>query len=134
MGDWGQGYVTDIAYAPGYFRETSPAWLTWICLLRGRRPPRLDNGFTYCDLGCGSGFGVTALAATHPHGRFWGFDFNPAHVAEGRELARVAGIGNLAFGEESFADLATGAGPACLPCDPRFRPMFPAGAGIGHVR
>ena len=29
MSDWGGGYVTDIAYMPGYYRQQSPALWRW---------------------------------------------------------------------------------------------------------
>ena len=95
----------------------SPAWLTWICLLWGRRPPAVEDGFTYCELGCGTGLTITALAASHPRGRFWGFDFNPGHIADGRALADAAKIGNVTLEEGSFADLAAGIGPDLPPMD-----------------
>ena len=31
-GDWGGGYVTDIAYLPGYYRHQSPLHLNLACL------------------------------------------------------------------------------------------------------
>ena len=32
-GDWGDGYIVDIGYLPGYFRQQSPAHLNLACLL-----------------------------------------------------------------------------------------------------
>lgn len=106
---WNNGYVTGIEYEAGFFREQSPVHLNLACLLSGQRPVALDPGFTYCELGCGPGFTANVLAAANPQGRFYAFDFNPAHVAEGRELASQAGLDNLVMREDSFAELAAGA-------------------------
>jgi len=103
------GYVSGIEYEAAFFREQSPVHLNLVCLAGGRRPVVLEPGFTYCELGCGPGFTAAVLAAANPQGRFYAFDFNPAHVAEGRELARQAGLDNLILREDSFAELAAGA-------------------------
>ena len=36
--DWGGGYVTDIAYLPGYYHHQSPLHLNLACLLGEQRP------------------------------------------------------------------------------------------------
>ena len=103
---WGSGYVTDIAYLPGYYRHQSPLHLRLACLLGGVSPPNLSSGSPLCylELGCGHGFGALALAACNPSWRVTGIDFNPAHIAAARGLAAQAGITNARFIE---ADLAT---------------------------
>jgi len=103
---WGGGYVTDIAYLPGYYRHQSPLHLHLACLLGGVSPPNLSSGSPLCylELGCGHGFGALALAACNPSWRVTGIDFNPAHIAAARGLAAQAGITNARFIE---ADLAT---------------------------
>jgi len=103
---WGGGYVTDIAYLPGYYRHQSPLHLRLACLLGGVSPPNLSSGSPLCylELGCGHGFGALALAACNPSWRVTGIDFNPAHIAAARGLAAQAGITNARFIE---ADLAT---------------------------
>lgn len=106
---WNNGYVSDIEYPAGFFPEQAPAHLNAACLLNGYQPVALDAPFTYCELGCGPGLTVSALAASNPQGQFYACDFNPAHIAEGRELAGEAGLDNLTLLENSFADLAGGA-------------------------
>lgn len=106
---WNNGYVADIEYPAGFFPELSPVHLNFTCLLNGYEPITLDAPFTYCELGCGRGWTANALAASNPHGRFYACDFNPAHVAEARELASAAGLENLTVLENSFAELACGA-------------------------
>ncbi|QCO19907.1 methyltransferase domain-containing protein (plasmid) [Azospirillum brasilense] len=112
MNAWSDGYNADIAYTHGAYRELSPGYLSYVCLLNGVRPPRTDRPFRYCELGCGQGVTLNILAATHPHGRFTGIDFNPLHVAGARRLAEDAGLANVAFHERSFQEVVAGALPA----------------------
>lgn len=112
MSGWSDGYNADIAYTHGAYRELSPGYLAYVCLLNGVRPPRTDRPFRYCELGCGQGMTLNILAATHPHGRFVGIDFNPLHIAGARRMAEEAGLANVAFHERSFQDVAAGNGAA----------------------
>ena len=111
--DWTQGYVTDVLYTEHFFRELAPAWLNYVAVLNGCQPRPLDPGFTYMELGCGLGQTVTLLAGAHPQGRFYGVDFNPAHVDWGRRYAAAAGIRNVEFLERSFLDLGASEVPEC---------------------
>jgi SAM-dependent methyltransferase len=106
MTGWDDGYVTDVVYTRYAYREMTPAWLAITALLLGQRPPDLSRPFRYADLGCGHGLTATIVAATCPHAEVWAFDFNPAHVESGRQLASAAGLTNLHMREASFADLA----------------------------
>jgi SAM-dependent methyltransferase len=103
---WGGGYVTDIAYMPGYYRQQSPLHLNLACLLGGAAGLDLRPGapLSYLELACGHGFGALALAASNPAWCVTGVDFNPAHIATARALAAEAGVANVRFFE---ADLAT---------------------------
>jgi SAM-dependent methyltransferase len=107
-GHWGGGYVTDLAYLPGYYRHQSPLHLHIACLLGG--VAGLDGGvttpLTYLELGCGLGFGALVLAACNPQWRVVGVDFNPAHIAAARSLATVAGVDNVEFFEADLAAIA----------------------------
>lgn len=102
---WAEGYVVDIGYTHGYFGELAPATLNFVSLLDGSRS--LDPGapFTYYELGCGNGHSTALHAAANPAGRFYGIDFNPAHIRNARDLADEAGIDNVLFLEKSFAEL-----------------------------
>lgn len=110
MSDWGAGYVTDVEYLPGFYREQAPAHMALACLLGGVAPPDLDGAFSYCDLGCGAGRTTAVLAAANPAAAFYGVDFHPAHIARARRLAKRAGLDNATFIEAGFADLADGNG------------------------
>lgn len=111
--DWSQGYVTEVLYTEHFFRELSPAWLNYVAVLNGCQPRPLEPGFTYLELGCGLGQTVTLLAGAHPQGRFFGVDFNPAHIDWARRYAGAAGIGNIEFLERSFLDLTAQEVPEC---------------------
>jgi SAM-dependent methyltransferase len=111
--DWTQGYVTDVLYTEHFFRELAPSWLNYVAALNGCQPRPLDPGFTYMELGCGLGQSVALMAGAHPQGRFFGVDFNPAHVDWGRRYAAEAGIGNVEFLERSFLDLTAQEVPEC---------------------
>ena len=103
---WAGGYVVDVEYTHGFYPDLAPLNLVMAAALAGRQAPDPDRPFTYLELGCGNGFSTALLAAAHPHGRFWGNDFNPAHIVNARGLSESAGIGNLTFLEASFEVLA----------------------------
>ncbi len=65
---WGGGYVTDITYMPGWYRQQSPALIALACLLGGvaTPTPRPDDPVSYLELGCGQGYGAMLLAASNP--------------------------------------------------------------------
>jgi SAM-dependent methyltransferase len=103
---WSEGYVVDIDYTHGFYRELAPSLLRFVTALHRVQAADTDRPFTYYELGCGNGNTTALLAAVNPHGRFTGVDFNPAHVAYARKLAQDTGVGNATFLEHSFGDLA----------------------------
>ncbi|MDY0885070.1 class I SAM-dependent methyltransferase [Dongia soli] len=117
--EWSQGYVTDTLYTENHYRELSPAWINYAALLNGCLPRPTDRDFTYIELGCGHGRTVMHLAAAFPKGRFYGVDFNPAHIDSATRYAAALGIGNVQFLERGFQDLV-GAGKMPVPDLPDF--------------
>ncbi|AKU24954.1 hypothetical protein ACZ75_17040 [Massilia sp. NR 4-1] len=107
--NWSDGYVADIDYPAAFFPEQGPDHLNIACILNGVEPLPPGRPFTYFELGAGMGLTANILAASHPHGRFFANDFNPAHVASARQLADEAQLENMTQLECSFADLAAGA-------------------------
>ena len=99
--DWTSGYVSDIEYTSGFYREQSPAWLNFVCLLNGIEPVDLQQPFTYFELGFGRGLTAQLVAASHPNGQFYAADFNPAHVAGASALAKQAQLSNLTLLESA---------------------------------
>src|SRR5512134_312146 len=104
MQDWADGYVVDVGYTHGYFRELSPALLRFVALLAGVEAPRAGP-FVYYELGCGNGYSTALHAAADPQGSFVGVDFNPTHIHNAQRLARDAGLDNVRFLEKSFGEL-----------------------------
>ena len=108
MALWDHGYVTDVAYTTNAYQETTPSWLAACSVLLGYRPTDLAAPFRYADLGCGNGLGALIVAATNPHAEVWGFDFNPTHIENAREMAARAKLTNVHFEDISFEALAHG--------------------------
>ncbi|MDR0439789.1 MAG: class I SAM-dependent methyltransferase [Candidatus Accumulibacter sp.] len=109
MKNWASGYITDLTYTHGFYRELTPHILTFSLLTRNRdaknasglRPAGLRPA--YCELGCGQGFSTNLLAAANPDIDFYGVDFNPAHIVGSNRLAEEAGMKNVHFFDDSFA-------------------------------
>lgn len=114
MSGWNAGYVTDIPYIPGYYRQQAPAHLDLVARLSGV-VFHLPDDFVWIELGCGVGYGAAVIAATNPKARVIGIDFNPAHIAEGRHLAEEAGLDNISFLEADLSTLAESAALAAIP-------------------
>lgn len=104
MSDWTDGYIAEIDYTYGFYRELTPALLRYALLLKGVAAPDTDTPLGYCELGYGQGFGANLLAAANPHAEFWGTDFNPQHAAGAQALAAAAGLSNTHWFEDSFAE------------------------------
>ncbi len=106
MAAWNDGYIYDVSYTTGFYREISPGWISAAAMLLGHRPPALDRPFRWAELGCGHGLSANIFAAGNPQGEFHGFDFNPSHIENARRMAGRAGLANAHFHEMSFEDLA----------------------------
>jgi SAM-dependent methyltransferase len=106
MTDWAGGYVVDLEYTRGFYRDQAPLWLSTAAVLAGRSAPDPHAPYTYCELACGQGITTLVLAAANPHAQFWATDINPAHVASARALAEAAGLTNVRFFDDGFADFA----------------------------
>ena len=75
------GYITDVAYIPGFYPNMSPVAMRYVAALNRIVPPKTADGFRYLELGCGLGRSLTTLAAANPKGKFVGIDVNPEHTA-----------------------------------------------------
>jgi SAM-dependent methyltransferase len=105
MANWSAGYVVDVEYTHGFYQELTPSLLGFLTLLQGVQSPDLSaSSLAYCELGCGQGFSTNLLAAANPHIQFHATDFNPGHIVGAQTLARSAGLGNVHFYDDSFAD------------------------------
>jgi len=117
MTEWGGGYVTDIAYTTGWYRQQSPSIVSLACLLGGVASPMPgpDDEVNYLELGCGHGYGAMLLAASNPAWRVTAVDFNPAHIAAARDWAAEAGLTNVTFLEADLTTLADDAAARSIP-------------------
>ena len=104
MSDWTSGYVADIGYTHGFYRELTPAVLYFVALAKAQHGPDAAGPIAYCELGCGQGYSANLLAAANPQIQFHATDFNPAHIAGAQALARAAGTENVHFYDDAFAD------------------------------
>lgn len=106
MTGWAAGYVADIGYTSGFYRETAPGHMAFAAVANARAPGRALAPRHVLELGCGQGFGLALLAAANPDIAFEGIDFNPEHVAHARRLIESARLDNLSVAEASFVDVA----------------------------
>lgn len=102
---WSSGYVTELNYTHGFYKDLAPAHLRFAALSRGfRSHTSIADGMTYCELGCGQGVTANILAAANPEMEVYATDFNPAHAYNAQRLADEASLTNMHFFDESFAE------------------------------
>lgn len=106
MTSWSEGYVSDIAYSLGYYREMAPDHVGYAALSLGKSPGGALKPRRVLELGFGMGLGFVLGAAASPRTQFEGCDFNPEHVAHARSLAEAAGLTNITIREASFQEMA----------------------------
>jgi SAM-dependent methyltransferase len=107
MTNWGEGYVTEVGYTHGFYRELTPHLLAFAALSRGFRAPSLgDRPVRILELGCGQGFSANLISAANPDVDYTAIDFGPAHIVGARELAAAANVSNVHFLEASFEQIA----------------------------
>jgi SAM-dependent methyltransferase len=99
--DWTSGYVAEIDYTHGYYRELAPGLIDFALLLSGHEPPR-RAAMRYLELGYGQGLSANIHAAA-VGGEVWGADFNPVHAANARSLAEHSKA-PARFFDDSFVD------------------------------
>jgi hypothetical protein len=102
MSGWTEGYLAEIGYTHGYYRDLCPAQLEYALLNRGVRT-HWGPDFRYLELGFGQGVSLNVHAAARP-GAFWGTDFNPSQAANARYLAQAGQTGAQAL-DLSFEQL-----------------------------
>lgn len=106
MATWSEGYVSDIAYSIGYYREMAPDHLVLAALAVSKDPGPAVQPKRVLELGFGMGLGFVVGAASQPDTFFEGCDFNPQHVAHTRRMAEAAGLSNVLIREASFQEIA----------------------------
>lgn len=101
--DWTSGYVADLGYTHGFYRELTPELIRFVALTKGIHA---GMPLTYCELGCGQGFSANIIAAANPHIQVYATDFNPAQIAGARNLATDGGAQNIHFFDHAFEHFA----------------------------
>jgi len=99
--DWTAGYVADICYTFGYYRELNPLRVKLAFLNAGLVYP--ETGVA-CELGFGQGLSANMHAAGSVT-QWAGTDFNPAQAGLAQEFAAVSGAKAKLY-DEAFADFA----------------------------
>lgn len=101
MSDWTAGYVADIGYTFGYYRELNPLRVKLAFLNSGLVCPEFG---TACELGFGQGVSANFHAAASIT-QWSGTDFNPAQAGFAQELAAVSASGARLY-DQAFAEFA----------------------------
>jgi hypothetical protein len=99
---WTAGYVAELDYTHGYYREMSPLNLE-LAMLSRLQAHSVKRPLRYLELGFGQGLSLNIHAAS-TQGEFWGTDFNPTQAANAREMAAASGA-NIKVFDQSFAEL-----------------------------
>ncbi len=100
---WTSGYISEIGYTYGYYRELNPGLMRLACINAGLAPPPA-RPLNYLELGYGQGVSINIHAAANP-GNFWGTDFIPAQAAHAQTLAQASKSGAV-LTDDSFIDFA----------------------------
>ncbi len=103
--DWSDGYVTDLGYTHGYYKELNPLLQSYSLAASGREGPDIKKPFVKVELGCGYGLSALIEAAVFPHAQIFALDFNPNHITWAKRIAKEAQLDNVTFFDSSFADL-----------------------------
>jgi SAM-dependent methyltransferase len=93
MENWTSGYVADIDYTYGYYRELNPLYARLALLKNGIPCPEIN---TACELGFGQGLSANIHAAAS-NCKWYGTDFNPSQAGFAQELAKVSANGAELF-------------------------------------
>ncbi|HEX4248021.1 MAG TPA: methyltransferase domain-containing protein [Pseudonocardia sp.] len=82
-------------FRPGYAAALVSEWLPAL----GGVLPKLTQGASVADVGCGHGHSTLLMAQAFPYSRFHGFDFHGPSIRTARRLADEQGMGDrVSFG------------------------------------
>lgn len=99
MSNWTSGYVAEIGYTYGYYKELNPLRVTLAFLNAGLVPPEFTSA---CELGIGQGVSANIHAAGSAT-KWCGNDFNPSQACFAQSLANQSNVG-AKFYDDSFAE------------------------------
>jgi len=101
LSNWTSGYVSDIDYTYGYYRELNPFYAKHTFLSQGIVFPEVKYA---CELGFGQGIS-TVIHGSASDVEWYGTDFNPSQAAFASNLAKTAGSKCHLY-DDSFGDFA----------------------------
>jgi SAM-dependent methyltransferase len=102
MASWADGYLVDLDYILGYYKELNPLRLRMAFLFAGLHLPKIT---TACELGFGLGMSInTHASATNID--WYGTDFNPAQAGFAQEMAMIS-ENDAKLYEQSFAEFCS---------------------------
>ena len=110
MTSWAAGYVADIGYTAGFYRETAPGHMAFAALSLGGSPGRALQPAAHARARLRARVRPCAAGRRQPDVAFEGYDFNPEHVAHARRLGAGAGLDNLTVSETGFEEAAARGG------------------------
>jgi SAM-dependent methyltransferase len=85
-----------VNYPTYSYRMTRPDRLELVGRLLGLDPPPAATA-RVLEVGCGTGGNIIPMAERFPSASFVGFDIAPTQITVARELAEVAGVGNVSL-------------------------------------
>jgi SAM-dependent methyltransferase len=84
-------------YIPEFTGDINPLNLHYISLVGKKVSKSPRENFTYLELGCGQGVSLNILAASYPHGSFYGIDGLESHIQNARQLQENSQLTNVEF-------------------------------------
>jgi len=102
MTAWTHGYVADVGYTFGYYKELNPQWIKLAFLNAGIAFPEVGVA---CELGFGQGLSANLHAAASVV-QWHGTDFNPTQAGFAQELAAASGA-DVKLHDHAFAEFCS---------------------------
>ena len=90
---WGEHNERLFCGVAAFFRNGYQANLVpeWLPALEGV-VPKLENGASVADVGCGHGHSTIIMAKAFPKSHFWAFDIHQESISQARKNAEAAGV------------------------------------------
>ncbi|MBR0674079.1 class I SAM-dependent methyltransferase [Neoroseomonas soli] len=108
--------AADARYFAAYQRDAAPPRMHLALAVADTVwAPADRDRLAVLDIGCGRGVTACLLAAANPGWDVIGLDFQPAHVAEAREMEAEAGLANARFIEADLAEFDEDKAASLLP-------------------
>lgn len=102
MNDWTAGYVADVGYTYGYYRELNPLHRCLAFVNAGLAIPDVRYA---CELGFGQGMSINIHSAGSDV-EWFGTDFNPVQAGFAQSLAQLCGSDAHLF-DQAFAEFCS---------------------------